>query len=177
MPWACEDERFVMYYSFFFITATICSIRRKPADRWDLQALRCCASCFLIKKKEKKKNMEQLWCLMCWERKTAQLSPSISPPSAGRRWRRQSPDQYFILAPEKTPEEVQTETFCLSEHQNTASFPFLSAKWKIDERWRRQWCFHSLKKCWCQQSIKLILKIISWRLSENTHTGDSSQKC
>lgn len=55
MPWACEDERFVMYYSFFFITATICSIRRKPADRWDLQALRCCASCFLIKKKTRKK--------------------------------------------------------------------------------------------------------------------------
>lgn len=47
------------------------------------------------------------------------------------------PDQYFILAPEKTPEETRTETFCLSEHQNTAVFPFLSVKWKIDGRWRR----------------------------------------
>lgn len=34
----------------------------------------------------------------------------------------ESPDQYFILVPEKTPEELQTETFCLSEHQNTAIF-------------------------------------------------------
>lgn len=41
-----------------------------------------------------------------------------------------SPDQYFILA----PEEMQMETFCLSQHQNTnAVFPFLPVRWKIHQ--------------------------------------------
>lgn len=68
------------------------------------------------------------------ERKAAWLYPSLSlsvlrlQEGDGRTPRR--PDQYFILVPEKTPEEMQTETFCLSEHQNTATF--LSESWKID---------------------------------------------
>lgn len=69
-------------------------------------------------------------------RKAAWLYPSLSlsvlrlQEGDGTTPRR--PDQYYILAPEKTPEEMQTEAFCLSEHQNTATFPFLSESGKID---------------------------------------------
>lgn len=79
MPWACEDERFVMYYSFFlllppFVPLGGSRLTDEISGLWGVAPV-----VFSLKKK---KTTPHLWCT---GRKAAWLYPSLRPLSAGRQ--------------------------------------------------------------------------------------------
>lgn len=130
MPWACGDERVVMFYSFFFISLppfVLLGGSRLTDEIFELWGVAPVA--FLLKKK----NHGRALMLDAFGEK---ISPAFILHSICRKEGRQQQNSwetwsiFHFSATKDARGRIDTDILSLRASRNTAVFPFLSATWK-----------------------------------------------